>query len=183
MKYNTHTLANGLRVIHLASASPVVYCGYAVCAGTRDELPGEEGLAHFCEHVTFKGTARRNSLQILNRLERVGGDLNAFTNKEDTVFYSALLREHLPRAVDLLTDIVMHSTYPQAEIDKEIEVVCDEIECYNDSPAELIYDQFENIVFDGHPLGHNILGTQERLRGYTTADAKRFTEKFCNLFG
>ena len=178
MKYNTHTLANGLRVIHLASASPVVYCGYAVCAGTRDELPGEEGLAHFCEHVTFKGTARRNSLQILNRLERVGGDLNAFTNKEDTVFYSALLREHLPRAVDLLTDIVMHSTYPQAEIDKEIEVVCDEIECYNDSPAELIYDQFENIVFDGHPLGHNILGTQERLRGYTTADAKRFTEKF-----
>ena len=177
MKYNTHVLGNGLRVIHLVSASPVVYCGYAVGAGTRDELPGEEGLAHFCEHTTFKGTARRTSLQILNCLERVGGDLNAFTNKEDTVFYSALLREHLPRAVDLLADIVLHSTYPQAEIDKEVEVICDEIESYNDSPSELIYDQFENIVFSGHPLGHNILGTQERLRAYTTADALRFTGK------
>ena len=177
MKYDTHTLSNGLRVIHLASASPVVYCGFALRAGTRDELPGEEGLAHFCEHVTFKGTARRRPMQILNCLERVGGDLNAFTNKEDTVFYSALLREHLPRAVDLLADIVLHSTYPQAEIDKEVEVICDEIESYNDSPSELIYDQFENIVFSGHPLGHNILGTQERLRAYTTADALRFTDK------
>ena len=177
MKYDTHTLSNGLRVIHLASASPVVYCGFALRAGTRDELLGEEGLAHFCEHVTFKGTARRRPMQILNCLERVGGDLNAFTNKEDTVFYSALLREHLPRAVDLLADIVLHSTYPQAEIDKEVEVICDEIESYNDSPSELIYDQFENIVFSGHPLGHNILGTQERLRAYTTADALRFTGK------
>ncbi len=175
MKYNTHVLGNGLRVIHLESASPVVYCGYAVGAGTRDELPGEEGLAHFCEHTTFKGTARRTSLQILNCLERVGGDLNAFTNKEDTVFHAAILREHLPRAVDLLSDIVLHSTYPQAEVEKEIEVVCDEIECYNDSPAELIYDHFENIVFAGHPLGHNILGTQERLRRYTQADPQRFT--------
>ena len=181
MKYDTHTLSNGLRVIHLASASPVVYCGFALRAGTRDELPGEEGLAHFCEHVTFKGTARRRPMQILNCLERVGGDLNAFTNKEDTVFYSALLREHLPRAVDLLADIVLHSTYPQAEIDKEVEVICDEIESYNDSPSELIYDQFENIVFSGHPLGHNILGTQERLRAYTTADALRFTGKHYRL--
>lgn len=177
MNYDTHTLSNGLRVIHLASASPVVYCGFALRAGTRDELPGEEGLAHFCEHVTFKGTARRRPIQILNCLERVGGDLNAFTNKEDTVFYAALLREHLPRAVDLLADVVLHSTYPQAEIDKEVEVICDEIESYNDSPAELIYDKFENIVFAGHPLGHNILGTQERLRTYTTADAVRFTRK------
>ena len=178
MNYNTHTLANGLRIIHLPSASPVVYCGYGICAGTRDERPGEEGLAHFCEHATFKGTSRRNSLQVLNRLERVGGDLNAFTNKEDTVFYSAILREHLPRAVDLLTDIVFHSTYPQAELDKEIEVICDEIECYNDSPAELIYDEFDNIIFAGHPLGHNILGTSERLRGYTTDDAIGFTSRF-----
>ena len=178
MKYNTHTLGNGLRVIHLASASPVVYCGFAICAGTRDERPGEEGLAHFCEHTTFKGTARRRSMQILNCLESVGGDLNAFTNKEDTVFYAAILREHLPRAVDLLADIVFGSIYPQAEIDKEIEVICDEIECYNDSPAELIYDQFENMVFEGHALGHNILGTAERLRQYTTADALRFTSRF-----
>ena len=177
MKYNTHVLGNGLRVIHLASASPVVYCGYAVGAGTRDELPGEEGLAHFCEHMTFKGTARRRSMQVLNCLESVGGDLNAFTNKEDTVFHAAILREHLPRAVDLLTDIVLHSTYPEAELEKEIEVVCDEIECYNDSPAELIYDRFENMVFGGHPLGHNILGTQERLRGFTRGDVEDFTRR------
>lgn len=178
MDYNTHTLANGLRIIHLPSASPVVYCGYGICAGTRDELPGEEGLAHFCEHVTFKGTERRNSMQVLNRLERVGGDLNAFTNKEDTVFYSAIPREHLPRAVDLLTDIVFHSTYPQTELDKETEVICDEIRCYEDSPAELIYDEFDNIIFAGHPLGHNILGTEEHLRTYTSDDAHRFTRRF-----
>ena len=178
MQYNTYTLANGLRVIHLPSASPVVYCGYGICAGTRDEQPGEEGIAHFCEHTTFKGTARRTSMQILNSLERVGGDLNAFTNKEDTVFYAALLKEHIARAVDLLTDMVFHSTYPQAEIDKEIEVICDEIECYNDSPAELIYDEFENAIFSGHPLGHNILGRAERLREYTTDNALSFTQRF-----
>ncbi len=178
IRYNTHTLANGLRIIHLPSASPVVYCGYGICAGTRDEKPGEEGLAHFCEHTTFKGTARRTPIQILNRLESVGGDLNAFTNKEDTVYYAAILREHTARAVDLLTDMVMHSTYPQAEIDREVEVICDEIECYNDSPAELIYDEFENAVFAGHPLGHNILGRAETLRGFTTEDALRFTGRF-----
>ena len=176
--YNIQTLSNGLRIIHLPSASPVVYCGYGICAGTRNEDAGEEGLAHFCEHVTFKGTARRTSMQILNRLESVGGDLNAFTNKEDTVYHCAILRDHFARAVDLLTDIVFHSTYPQAEIDKEIEVICDEIESYNDSPAELIFDEFENAIFEGHPLGHNILGTAERLRGYTTDHALRFTGRF-----
>lgn len=178
MKYNTYTLSNGLRVIHLPSVSPVVYCGYEIAAGTRDEEPGEEGLAHFVEHVTFKGTARRRSMQILNTLERVGGDLNAFTQKEDTVYYAAILKEHLPKAVDLLTDIVFHSTYPQTEIDKEVEVICDEIESYNDSPAELIYDDFENILFEGHPLGHNILGKAERVRKFTTEDALRFARKF-----
>ena len=178
MKYNTYTLSNGLRVIHLPSASPVVYCGYEIAAGTRDEEPGEEGLAHFVEHVTFKGTARRSSLQILNTLERVGGDLNAFTQKEDTVYYAAILKEHLPKAVDVLTDIVFHSTYPQTEIDKEVEVICDEIESYNDSPAELIYDDFENILFEGHPLGHNILGNAERVRKFTTEDALRFARKY-----
>ena len=135
MAYNTWQLPNGLRIIHLPSSSQVVYCGYQIAAGTRHEEPGDEGLAHFCEHVTFKGTERRSSLQILNSLEQVGGDLNAFTNKEDTVFYAAVLKEHLPRAIDVLTDIVFHSTYPQHEIDKEIEVICDEIESYNDSPA------------------------------------------------
>lgn len=179
MNYNTHTLANGLRIIHLPSAQPVVYCGYAVGAGTRDEELGrEEGMAHFCEHITFKGTERRSSMQILGHLESVGGDLNAFTNKEETVYHAAVLKENIDRAVDLLTDIVFHSTYPQAEIDKEVEVIVDEIESYNDSPAELVYDLFENAVFGGHPLGHNILGTAEKLRRYTTADALCFTRRY-----
>ena len=177
MKYNTYTLDNGLRIIHLPSDSKVVYCGYQINAGTRNEEPGEEGLAHFCEHVTFKGTERRKAWHILNCLESVGGDLNAYTNKEGTVYYSAILKEHIARAVDLLTDIVFHSVYPQAEIDKEVEVMCDEIESYNDSPAELIYDEFENIIFKGSPLGHNILGTAEQVRSFKTEDALRFTRK------
>ena len=177
MKYNTHTLDNGLRIIHLPSDSKVVYCGYQINAGTRNEEPGEEGLAHFCEHVTFKGTERRKAWHILNCLESVGGDLNAYTNKEGTVYYSDILKEHIARAVDLLSDIVFHSVYPQAEIDKEVEVICDEIESYNDSPAELIYDEFENILFKGSSLGHNILGTAEQVRSFTTEDALRFTRK------
>lgn len=177
MKYNTYTLDNGLRIIHLPSDSKVVYCGYQINAGTRNEEPGEEGLAHFCEHVTFKGTERRKAWHILNCLESVGGDLNAYTNKEGTVYYSAILKEHIARAVDLLTDIVFHSVYPQAEIDKEVEVICDEIESYNDSPAELIYDEFENIIFKGSQLGHNILGTAEQVRSFKTEDALRFTRK------
>ena len=176
-KYNTHTLENGLRIIHLPSSSQVVYCGYQIAAGTRDEQGGEEGLAHFCEHMTFKGTEKRNALQIINALEGVGGELNAFTNKEDTVFYAAISKEHFTQAVDILTDIVFHSTYPQHEIDKEVEVICDEIESYNDSPAELIYDEFENILFEDHPLGHNILGKAEQLHTYTTDDALRFVRR------
>ena len=180
-KYNTHTLKNGLRIIHLPSASQVVYCGYGIAAGTRDERMNsqarplsEEGLAHFCEHMTFKGTAQRNALQIINALEGVGGELNAFTNKEDTVFYAAISKEHFTQAVDVLTDIVFHSQYPQHEIDKEVEVICDEIESYNDTPAELIYDEFENLLFEGHPLGHNILGNAEQLRTYKTEDFLHF---------
>ena len=177
-KYNTHTLPNGLRIIHLPSISQVVYCGYQIAAGTRNELSGEEGMAHFCEHMTFKGTEKRNALQIINALEGLGGELNAFTNKEDTTFYAAISKEHFTQAVNVLTDIVFHSQYPQQEIDKEVEVICDEIESYNDSPAELIYDEFENILFEGHPLGHNILGKAEQLRTYTTKDALRFVRRY-----
>lgn len=172
------TLSNGLRVIHQPSDSNVVYCGYELNVGTRNEKPGYEGMAHFCEHVSFKGTKRRKSWHISNALESVGGDLNAYTNKEDTVYYAAVLKEHTARAIDLLTDIVFYSTYPQAEIDKEVEVICDEIESYNDSPAELIYDEFENLLFANHALGHNILGTAERVRSFKTADAQRFTQRY-----
>ena len=135
-------------------------------------------MAHFCEHTTFKGTERRRAWHIINGLETFGGDINAFTNKEDTVYYSAILKDHTAKAVDLLSDIVFHSLYPQAEIDKEIEVICDEIESYNDSPAELIYDIFENMLFEGHPLGHNVLGEASKLRKYTTETAKAFTSRY-----
>ena len=175
--YQTAVLDNGLRIIALQTASPVVYCGYQINAGAAHEQPNEEGIAHFCEHVTFKGTTRRTALDVINCLEEVGGDLNAFTTKTDTVYYSAILKEHLSRAISLLTDIVFHSVYPQKEIDKEVEVICDEIESYNDSPSELIYDEFENLIFHGHPLGHNILGTSERVRKFTTKDALHFTQQ------
>lgn len=178
MTYNTYTFDNGLRMIHLPSVAPVVYCGFQIKAGTRDELPGEEGLAHFCEHATFKGTERRNSLQVINTLESVGGELNAYTNKEGTTYYAAVLKEHYARAVDLLTDIVFHSVYPEQELEKEKEVIIEEIESYNDSPAELIYDEFENLIFNGHPLGHNILGTAENVRRFTADDVRRFARKF-----
>jgi predicted Zn-dependent peptidase len=165
-------------VIHRPSASPVVFCGFEINAGSRREPTGSEGLAHFCEHVSFKGTRHRLAWHILNCLESVGGDLNAFTNKEDTVFYAAILKDHLNKAVDLLYDIVFCSTYPEEEIRHEVDVICDEIESYNDSPAELIYDEFENMIFPNHPLGHNILGTRERVLSFTGADARRFTERY-----
>ena len=177
-KYNTLTLDNGMRVIHLPSEAQVVYCGIAVKAGSRHEQPGEEGLAHFCEHLTFKGTEHRSAVQVINAIEGLGGELNAFTNKEDTVFYCAIQAQHVRKAIDVLCDIVFHSNYPQHEVEKEREVVCDEIESYEDSPAELIFDEIENILFEGHPLGHNILGTSEQVRQYTSDDARRFTERY-----
>lgn len=176
--FQTTTLGNGLRVICLQSDSQVVYCGYQIAVGTRHEMPGEEGLAHFVEHTTFKGTQRRNALQIINALESVGGELNAYTNKQSTAYYAALPKMHFMRGVDLLTDIVFFSTYPEMELEKEKEVIVEEIESYHDSPAELIYDEFENLLFRGHPLGHNILGTAERVRSFTTADAIRFTQRY-----
>lgn len=177
MKYNIATLENGLRVIHLPSDAKVIYCGYEINVGTADETSEEEGIAHFCEHVTFKGTQQRKAIDIINFLENVGGDLNAFTTKSDTVYYSAILNNHIALAVDLLSDIVFRSVYPQAEVEKEVAVICDEIESYNDSPAELIYDEFENIIFRGHPLGHNILGSSEKVRNFASEDALRFTRK------
>lgn len=157
--FNDFTLPNGLRIIHERTASQVAYCGFAVDAGTRDELEHEQGMAHFVEHLIFKGTRKRKAWHILNRMENVGGDLNAYTNKEETVIYSAFLTEHFNRATELLTDIVFHSTFPQREIEKETEVIIDEIESYKDNPSELIFDDFEDMIFRGHPLGRNILGT------------------------
>mgnify|MGYP002930725187 CR=1 FL=1 len=178
MSYNTFTLPNGLRIIHAPNQSNVAYCGFAVDAGTRDENEQEQGMAHFVEHLIFKGTQKRHAWHILNRMENVGGDLNAYTNKEETVIYSAFLVEHFSRAAELLADIVFHSTFPQHEIDKEVEVIIDEIQSYEDSPSELIFDDFEELIFPNHPLGRNILGKPELLRQFTSRNALEFTARF-----
>ncbi len=176
--YHTWVMPNGLRVIHEPLQSRVAYCGFAIDAGTRDECEQEQGMAHFVEHLIFKGTRKRKAWHILNRMENVGGDLNAYTNKEETVVYSAFLVEHFSRAFELLADIVFHSTFPQHEIDKETEVIIDEIQSYEDNPAELIFDDFENLIFRGHPLGRNILGQPNLLRSFRSCDAKAFTSRF-----
>lgn len=173
----TYEFENGLRLIHIASPTNVAYCGISIDAGTRDEERGEEGMAHFCEHMMFKGTEKRKAWHIINRMEAVGGDLNAYTNKEETVVYSAFLKEHFERAAELIFDIVFHSTFPQHEIDKECEVIADEIESYNDSPADLIFDRFENIIYEGQSLGHDILGTAENVRRFKSEDALCFTKR------
>ena len=172
------TLSNGLRLVFEPGKSEVVYLGYVVCAGTRNETAADSGMAHFIEHMSFKGTARRRAYHVSNYLERVGGDLNAFTNKQETVYHATVLKEDFSRAADLLTDIVFHSTYPQHEIDREVEVICDEIDSFQDNPAELIFDDFEALLFPNHSLGRDILGEKKRLREYTTADAQRFTRRF-----
>lgn len=178
MQYNTHTLPNGLRIIHEPSLSKVAYCGFAVDAGTRDEAENEQGMAHFVEHLIFKGTQKRKAWHILNRMENVGGDLNAYTNKEETVVYAAFLTEHFGRALELLTDIVFHSTFPQHEIEKETGVIIDEIQSYEDTPSELIFDDFEDMIFRNHPLGRNILGKPELLKTFRTEDVVSFTSRF-----
>lgn len=178
MQYNIHTLSNGLRIIHEPSSSKVAYCGFAVDAGTRDEAENEQGMAHFVEHLIFKGTRKRKAWHILNRMENVGGDLNAYTNKEETVIYSAFLTEHFGRALELLADIVFHSTFPQNEIEKETEAIIDEIQSYEDTPSELIFDDFEDMIFRNHPLGRNILGRPDLLKKFRSEDAMAFTSRF-----
>ena len=178
MTPQTFTLPNGLRIVWQHKASPVVYCGYVIAAGTRHEEPKDLGMAHFLEHMSFKGTERRRAYHINNYLERVGGDLNAFTNKLETVYHATVLKKDFARAADILTDIVFHSQYPQHEIEREVEVICDEIDSYEDSPSELIFDEFEAMLFEGHPLGRDVLGSKRRLREYSTSDARRFAERY-----
>ena len=162
-----HTLPNGLRVLLLHYPDqPVTHCGLLTGTGTRDEPEGQEGLAHFIEHCLFKGTARRKSFHILNRLEVVGGELNAYTTKEETCVHASVLKPHLERALELISDVVFNSVFPEKEIEKEKDVIIDEIHSYRDTPYEQIFDDFENIVFKGHPLGTPILGTEESIRKF-----------------
>ncbi|OJV40644.1 MAG: peptidase M16 [Bacteroidales bacterium 36-12] len=177
MEYQIHTLSNGLRLIHKPDNMAVTYCGMVINAGSRDEGVNEQGIAHFVEHLLFKGTNKRRSSHIINRLENVGGELNAYTSKEETVVYATILNEHLEKAVELIGDIVFHSTFPQKEIDKEKVIIIDEIQSYNDSPSELIYDDFEDIVFD-YPIGHNILGKPDLIEKFSSADTKSFVDRF-----
>ncbi len=175
-RYYTHTLANGLRLIHVPTTSQVAYCGLVVNAGSRDDLPGKTGLAHFVEHTIFKGTTHRRSWHILNRMERVGGELNAYTTKEGTAVYSIFPCEHFARAIELISDLVANSTFPESELEKEREVVMEEIDSYRDTPMEAAYDDFEDYLFAGSAMGHNILGNEQDLRSITSADCRYYLD-------
>ena len=178
MQYSSFVLSNGLRIVHLPSESPVSYCGFAIHAGTRDEQPDQHGLAHFVEHLLFKGTEKRRVHHILNRMEKVGGELNAYTTKEETFLFSVCLHDDIERAIELLSDLIFNSKFPESEIEKEREVVIDEIHAYEDTPSELIFDEFENRFFAGNDLGHAILGDIESVKNFTSSSCRNFAEKY-----
>ena len=174
MEFYTRTLENGIRIIHKPVRSVVGHCGIIINAGSRDEKENEHGIAHFIEHVIFKGTQKRKAYHILSRLDDVGGELNAYTTKEETCIYSSFLIQDFERAAELITDITFNSVFPKKEIEKEKEVIIDEINSYKDNPSELIFDEFEEVIFRDHPMGRNILGTPELLKSFTKNDIIRF---------
>lgn len=172
------TLSNGIRLVYMHTTSVVAHMGVTILAGSRYEQDNEEGLAHFLEHCIFKGTNKRRSLHILSRLDSVGGELNAYTTKEEICVYASFTKEHTQRASELLSDIIINSNFPEKEIKKEKEIVLDEINSYLDSPADKIFDDFENYLFSNHPLGANILGSKETVSSFTREDLMRYTERF-----
>ena len=174
MDYQVHQLQNGIRILHKPSPSNISHACIIINAGSRDENPYKDGLAHFIEHLLFKQTEKRNTNQILNRLELVGGDLNAYTTKEYTCIHASFLKPHLERSLDLFEDIVFHSVFPEEEMKKEKEVILDEISSYQDQPDEAINDDFEDLLFEGHPLGRNILGTPLTVQSFTKKDIVDF---------
>lgn len=175
MPHRVIRLKNGLRLLHIPTASPISHFGILIDAGTRDEPDQHPGLAHFVEHTIFKGTEKRNAYRVINRMESVGGDLNASTSKEETDFYASFLSPDYPRAVELLADIFFHAKFPQKELEKEKTVIFEEINYYNDSPSELIFDDFESLIFDGHDMGKSILGTKESVQQIHREDIMAFT--------
>ncbi len=180
---HTYSILNignrGLRLVHrhIPGANSGIF-GVAVRAGSRDELPGRHGLAHFVEHTIFKGTQRRSAWHIINRMEAVGGELNAFTTKEETVVYTVFPNGSAPRAIELVADLTLNSRFPQRELDKERDVVADEIDSYLDTPSEAVFDDFEDLLFAGHPLGHNILGTAESLKGFDSQVCREYLRRY-----
>jgi len=177
MKIETHTLPNNIRLVHVPDKSDVAYLGAIINTGTRDELTNESGLAHLTEHMLFKGTSKRNSTLIINRIEDVGGDLNAYTAKEETVIYSVFLKKYIGRVFELISDILFDSIFNDNELQKEIDVVIDEIHSYLDSPAELIIDDFEDELFNNHSIGRNILGNEQTLKTVTSENLKDFVKR------
>jgi len=174
MEYFSALLPNGIRLVHQYVDSPVSHCGIIINTGSRDEEPHDQGMAHFIEHTIFKGTLKRKSFHILSRLEDVGGEMNAYTTKEETAIHASFLTEYYPRTIELFSDILINSTFPDQELKKEKDVIIDEINSYNDSPSELIFDDFEELIFEGHPIGRNILGTPENVKAFTREDIQRF---------
>lgn len=173
-EFFVHTLPNGIRCVLKTVRSAVCYCSMTIGAGSRDEREGEKGIAHLLEHTLFKGTERRKAWQVNCRLENLGGEINAFTTKEETVVHATVMRGDFGKAVELIDDIIFHSTFPAEEVEKEKEVIVDEINMYKDSPEERIYDDFEDLLFAGSELGHNILGTKRNLARLHSVDIKEF---------
>lgn len=167
MQLYLHTLKNGIRIVHQRTNGMVAHCGLVINTGSRDEKTSEHGMAHFIEHMLFKGTRKRKAYHILSRLDDVGGELNAYTTREETAVHASVLKENFERAVDLISDITFNSVFPEKEIEKEKDVVIEEINSYLDNPAELIFDDFEELVFSGQPLGRNILGTPQTVKSFT----------------
>ena len=177
--YQYHTLPNGIRLILSRCTSRVAYSGVYINVGSRDEEAADQGIAHFIEHCLFKGTTHRRAYHILNRIDGVGGELNAFTTKEETLIYATSLTEHLPRCLELFADVLFHSTFPKADIEREKDVVLEEINSYRDSPSESIFDQFEELAFGSHPLAHNILGSKRDVRHF---DAQRLRDRLAQCY-
>ena len=173
----TFVLKNGIRIIHQETKSPVSHFGVLINTGSRDEEANEQGIAHFIEHVIFKGTQKRRAFHILNRIEDVGGELNAYTTKEETAVYATFLSEYYQRSMELISDILINSTFPAKELEREKEVVIEEINSYKDNPSELIFDEFEEILFDGHPIARNILGTPELLKTFSKESILKFMDE------
>lgn len=179
-KYEFFTLDNGIRIVHRRIKGIVAHCGLMINTGSRDELDEEWGMAHFIEHVIFKGTTKRKSFHVLSRLENVGGDLNAYTTKEDTCVYATFLNQYYDRSLELISDIVFNSTFPDKELKKEKEIVIDEINSYQDSPSELIFDDFEDQVYNGSPIGRNILGSPENVLAFSKDEILKFMSRAYN---
>ena len=177
LAYQYYQLKNGIRIIHRQIQGQISHCGLMVDTGSRDELEIENGMAHFIEHMIFKGTQKRKAYHIMSRIENVGGELNAYTSKEETCIYASFLSPFYDRSLEVFADVAFHSVFPEKEIEKEKDVVLDEINSYQDNPAELIFDDFEDLLFDGHPLGRNILGDQTHVEAFTRKDIFRFVKR------